>query len=56
MLYIQTIFAYTKWDNFFKVIEKAKKACEKSGIELSDHFADVGKMVDIGANTDKDVI
>ena len=56
MLYIQTIFTYTKWDNFFKVIEKTKKACERSGIELSDHFAGIRKMIDIGSNTDKDVI
>jgi DNA-damage-inducible protein D len=39
------ILGYSKWDNFFKVIEKAKTACESSGAAVSDHFADVGKMV-----------
>ena len=52
---LQTIFAYTKWDNFFKVIEKAKKACESSGIEVSDHFADVGKMVDLGSGSQREI-
>ncbi len=28
---LQQILGYTKWDNFFKVIEKAKRACENSG-------------------------
>ena len=25
---LQSILGYTKWENFFKVIEKAKTACE----------------------------
>ena len=52
---LQTIFAYTKWDNFYKVIEKAKKACESSGIAVSDHFADVGKMVDLGSGSQREI-
>lgn len=46
---IQQIMGYTKWDNLVNVIEKAKKACEQAGEKLSDHFADVGKMVGIGS-------
>ena len=41
---LQEALEYTKWDNFLKVIEKAKTACEKSRNAVSDHFADVGKM------------
>ena len=41
---------YNKWENFEKVILKAKNACENSNINLSDHFADVRKMVSIGSN------
>ena len=43
---LQIIFCYAKWDNFFKVIEKAKAACENSGAEVSYHFADIGKMIE----------
>lgn len=47
---LQHILEYSKWDNFINVINKAKKAVENSNISISDHFADVGKMVDIGVS------
>lgn len=45
---LQIILGYDKWENFFRVIEKAKISCENSQIEISDHFLDVRKMVEIG--------
>lgn len=42
---LQYLLGYAKWDNFLNVISKAKTACEVSGHEVSDHFADVGKMI-----------
>lgn len=52
---LQDILGYSKWDNFIKVIEKAKKACENSGSSISDHFADVGKMVQIGSGSERQI-
>ena len=52
---LQTILGYTKWDNFLKVIEKARTACENSGIAFSDHFAGVGKMVDLGSGSKREI-
>ena len=46
---LQKALAYTKWDNFKKVIDKAIVACEGSNHAVSDHFADVGKIVEAGA-------
>ncbi len=40
---------YVKWSNFTQVITQAQIACEASGHTVSDHFADVGKMVTIGS-------
>lgn len=50
-----SIFGYAKWVNFLNVIEKAKKAAENSGINISDHFADVGKMVNVGSGAQREV-
>ena len=52
---LQEILGYSKWDNFLKVIEKSKRACENSGSVLSDHFADVGKMVQIGSGSERQI-
>ena len=43
------VLEYNKWQNFIQVIEKAKLACEKSGQNVHDHFADISKMVGIGS-------
>ncbi|MHC0444165.1 DNA damage-inducible protein D [Flavobacterium sp. 3-218] len=52
---LQHLLAYSKWDNFLGVISKAKTACEISGENIEDHFADVGKMVSIGSGTQKEI-
>ncbi len=45
---LQEVLGYTKWDNFKNAVEKAKIACENAGVRVADHFADVGKMIEIG--------
>ena len=52
---LQHLLGYSKWDNFLKVINKAKTSCEASGNNISDHFADVGKMVKIGSGTEREI-
>lgn len=52
---LQELLGYTQWRNFEAVIDKAKMACEKAGQVVSDHFADVSKMVDIGSQTQRPV-
>ena len=48
---LQHLLGYGKWDNFQSVISKAKTACEISGHNIADHFADVGKMVELGSGS-----
>ena len=52
---LQHLLGYGKWDNFQNVVSKAKTACELSGQDISDHFADVGKMVEIGSRAKKEI-
>lgn len=52
---IQFLLGYTKWDNFLNVLSKAKTACEISGHEVADHFADVGKMVELGSGSRREI-
>jgi len=48
---LQNLLGYSKWENFEKVIQKAKEACSNAGEEAQDHFPDVRKMVEIGSET-----
>jgi DNA-damage-inducible protein D len=50
---LQHVLEYTDWRNFLKVIDKAKTACENSGIFVEDHFVDVNKMVEIGSGAER---
>ncbi len=52
---LQHLLGYTKWDNFLNVITKAKISCETAGHNLINHFADVGKMVQIGSGTKREI-
>jgi len=52
---LQIILGYSKWDNFRKVIEKAIKSCEQAGEETKNHFAEIGKMVEIGSGAQKQI-
>jgi DNA-damage-inducible protein D len=53
---LQKILGYDRWENFSNVIEKAKKACQNSKIELSDHFRDVTKMVKLGSGAVREIV
>lgn len=52
---LQHLLGYGKWDNFQSVTSKAKTACELSGHTISDHFADVGKMIQLGKGGQREI-
>ncbi len=52
---LQTIFNYTEWRNFLKVVEKAKTSCESSGVAVSDHFVDINKMISLAKGAQREV-
>lgn len=44
------ILGYAEYRNFLPVVNKAKEACNNSGLDSSDHFVDMHEMVLIGSN------
>jgi DNA-damage-inducible protein D len=52
---LMSILEYKQWRYFETTINKAMNACVNSCYDISDHFADVRKMVDIGSNTKREI-
>lgn len=52
---LQPVLEYKQWRRFSESIDRAKKACENSGVPVSDHFANVGKMVSLGSGSEREV-
>lgn len=42
---MQHLLGYTKWENFIKVIQKAKDACKNAGEIVDYHFPDIRKTI-----------
>ena len=47
---LQVVLEYAQWRRFNEVINRALISCDKSGMDVNNHFAEVGKMVEIGSN------
>ena len=41
---LQTVLQYNNWQNFEKIIDKAKISCKNSGMNELEHFTDVSKL------------
>ena len=52
---LMTILEYNKWENFEKVINRAKDACENSGITVFNHFPDVRKTIKMPKGAEKTI-
>lgn len=52
---LQALLGYSKWENFEKVIQKGKDACFNAGEDISNHFPDVRKMINLGKGAQKEI-
>lgn len=52
---LMPLLGYERWENFDKAISRAMDSCETSGIEVSDHFCEVTKMVSPGSGAQRSV-
>jgi DNA-damage-inducible protein D len=49
------LLGYTKWENFAKVIDKAKLSCHTAGHSVADHFPDVRKTIPMPKGAEKEI-
>lgn len=52
---LQGVLGYGSWRKFKRVIQKAITACETSKQPVENHFAQVGKMVEIGSGAGREI-
>lgn len=52
---LQDLLGYSKWENFEKVIQKAKDACRNAGEEVDYHFPDVRKTIPMPKGAEKEI-
>ena len=45
---IQGVLGYSRWENFEKTVQKARRSCESAGVEPKNHFREVTKMIEVG--------
>lgn len=52
---LQLLLGYSKWENFEKVIEKAKDACKNVGEQIEYHFPDIRKTIAMPKGAEKEI-
>ena len=52
---LMPILQYSNWQNFEKIINKAKISCENSDISMFEHFTDVSKTIKMPKGAEKTI-
>lgn len=52
---LMSLLGYERWNNFDKAVSRAMDSCESGGIEVSDHFREIAKMVPLGSGSQRKI-
>lgn len=52
---LQTVLEYKQWRRFKETIDRAIESCQNSHIPVSEHFADVGKLIKAGKGAVREI-
>ncbi|MBS3873746.1 MAG: DNA damage-inducible protein D [Firmicutes bacterium] len=52
---LQECLGYVRWENFIVAIDRAWDSCKNTGIDPSDHFREVTKMVELGSGAKRGI-
>lgn len=52
---LMPLLGYERWENFLKTIVRSIDSCITSGIEITNHFREVTKMVQLGSGSKRSV-
>ena len=52
---LMPLLGYERWENFNKAVLRSIDSCGTSGINVSDHFREVTKMVSLGSGAQRAV-
>ena len=52
---LMSLLGYERWNNFDKAVSRAMDSCESGGIEVSDHFREVAKVVPLGSGSQRKI-
>ena len=53
---LMPILQYSNWQNFEKIIKKAKIACQNSDVSVFEHFIDINKTIKMPKGAEKTIV
>jgi DNA-damage-inducible protein D len=52
---LQKLLGYARWENFTVAVNRAVESCKSQGINITDHFRELTKMIEIGKGGKREI-
>ena len=52
---LMKVLEYSLWQNFHRIIKIAMDNCENSNYDISNHFIDINKMINLAKNAIREI-